>query len=139
VVSVAAGGWYFSNRSPSPPSGEFNIANARYLKAASAIPIAAEGVYRQLDIDRFNATVLPSINTMNLELAVFKRLQKSESGNGQRIASDSARSAALGVNAASAFRVALGRLRVSDAVSARDQLATAINALRRDAQRWKRL
>jgi hypothetical protein len=139
IVSIVGGGWYYLNRPPSAPSGEFAVANARYLEAASSIPAAADSVYRLLDVDRFSNIVLPSINVMNAELRVFKRLEKSESGDAQQIAGDAARSAALGVNAAIAFRIALGKTRVDDAVSARRQLATAVKELTREAKRWKQL
>ena len=139
IASVVGAGWYFLNPSPSPPSGDFNIANARYLEAGRAIPIAAESVHRLLDFDKFNVTVVASVDTMNKELLVFKRLEKSEEGDAAQIASDAARSAALGINATQAFRDALGKTHVDDAVGARTQLATAVKELDRDAQRWKKL
>ena len=139
IASIVAGGWYFLGRSPSPPSGDFAVASSRYLDAARAIPIAADGVQRLGDFDRFNFAVIAYEETMNTQLGVFKRLEKSEEGDAQQVATDAARAAALGINASQAFRAALGHTRVDDAVGAREQLATAVHELNRDAQRWKQL
>ena len=96
-------------------------------------------MFRLGDFDKFNLAAIAFVDTMNTELVVFKRLEKSEEGAAQQVARDAARSAALGINAANAFRAALGKTRVDDAVGARDQLATAVKELDRDAQRWKKL
>jgi hypothetical protein len=139
IASIVACGWYFLGRSPSPPSGGFDVASSRYLDAARAIPIAADSVQRLSDFDKFNFAVIAHEGTMNTQLIVFKRLARSEQGDAHQIATDAARAAALGINASQAFRAALGRTRVDDAVGAREQLATAIKELARDARRWKLL
>jgi hypothetical protein len=139
IVSIVAGGWYYLNRGPSAPSGEFAVANARYLDAARAIPIAADNVHRLGDFDKFNLAAIAYEDTMNTQLIVFKRLESSEEGDAQQVATDAARAAALGINSSKAFRAALGKTRPDDAVGAREQLATAIKELDRDAQRWKQL
>jgi hypothetical protein len=139
IVSIAAGGWYVLGRSPSAPSGEFAIANSRYLDAARAIPLAADSIHRLGDFDKFNLAAIAYEATMNTELIVFKRLESSEEGDAQQIATDAARAAALGINASKQFRAALGRTRPDDAVSARTQLSTAVNELVRDALRWNQL
>lgn len=139
IAAIVAGGWYYLNRGPSAPSGEFAVADAKYLKAAKAIPLAADSVFRLGDFDKFNLATIANEDTMNAQLIVFKRLQSSEEGDAQQVATDAARAAALGINSSKAFRAALGKTRVDDAISAREQLATAVKELARDAQRWKQL
>jgi hypothetical protein len=138
-VTAGAAAWYFLVASSSPPSGEFAVARDKYADAATALTDAAETTNRLLDFPEFNVVWVASVNTMESERDVFRRLANQEEGEAAQIATNAANAATLGITSANAFRYALSKTRIDDANGARDQLESAVADLTRQAKAWQRL
>jgi hypothetical protein len=74
---------------------------------------------------------------MEAQLAIFKRLAVREEGEPSVVASDSARSARLGISAIEALRRAYFGTKIADVARARSQLDDATRELENHAREWR--
>lgn len=140
VVTAGAAAWLFLGQGDSQPSHSFVSAERRFAQAAAAVHLTPGAVHQFGDLQAFNVALDDQALVMEESLEQFNQILKAEEGEAARIAQDALDAGTRALRGVSHLRDAIvtsGNL--SNATAALDEMDRAVDDLKQQAERWKRL
>lgn len=141
VITAGAAAWFSVGQGDSSESSHsFASTERRFAQAAAAVHLTPGAVHQSSDLHAFNVALDDQALVMEQSLEEFNQIAKAEEGEAARIARDALRAGTSALRAVSHLRDAIvTSANLSDAGAALEEMDRAVDDLKQQAARWKRL
>lgn len=139
LATLAAVGYlYLSNRGNGANATGYLGATQQSIKAAATVVTAGTHVQRFSELHTFDVTATAQVQILSQQLTKLQSAEAGASGRQKQIAGDSVNTVQQALDAIGRYRKAVAfTYRLADADTARQDLATAVAALKQQAQQWQ--